>query len=130
MKHRDLVTKFLGTNGIQSNFQLISVIYLLIVTYSLLALSPVFEKIMAIFILKKIQYSHMPPKKRSRTQLTLEEKLSIILYSEENPSFTHVQIADHYSNAEKRIDRSTKSKILKEKQAIREELKIDSINLC
>ena len=72
----------------------------------------------------------MPPKKRSRAQLTLEEKLSIILYSEENPSFTHVQIVDHYSNAEKRIDRSTISKILKEKQAIREELKTDSINLC
>ena len=68
----------------------------------------------------------MLSKKRARVDLSIADKVSIINYSDDNPSLTHEEIAHYVFQPEKSISRSTVSKILSNKVKILEKFRENS----
>ena len=60
--------------------------------------------------------------KRKRNQFTLKDKLDIITYHQQNPNKSHEEIANHYSGSEKKMSRSTITKILGTKNLLLEKI--------
>ena len=60
----------------------------------------------------------MFPSKRKRCDLTLQEKLDIISYHEMNKGKTQNELASYFSTNDKTINRTTISKIIKQKEEL------------
>ena len=65
-----------------------------------------------------LYYLIMFPSKRKRCDLTLQEKLDIISYHEMNKGKTQNELASYFSTNDKTINRTTISKIIKQKEEL------------